>query len=258
MLLDTLHNEKLLNVPWTIRRVENKTFYIKYMFEEKEYVTLVTDLRLVWFEYGDFERIQQNARVQNIDIESEKEAIAVLTRLKQLFIDSISRCSIKKEVGKLKLHCKPSMSQIQNRINTLSWIFNCELLDPETVNDNALSGPQVIYEHFIQPSQTIVNHFTENMSDDNQIKLKMAKASASMFSTTSLSYISDLINDKNIGTIATATPMSPDEPEPPSPKKEISIITDEELKERKRREAQLLEQEERKRLMAASKKRRRL
>ncbi|KAI8642644.1 Quinolinate phosphoribosyl transferase [Parasitella parasitica] len=146
--------------------VENKTYYVKYMFEENEYAVLVTDLRLVWFEHGDFKRIQQNGKVQSIDIESEKEAIAVLTRLKQLFIDSISRCSIKKEASKISLHCKPSMSQIQNRINTLSWIFKCELLDQESISDDALSGPEVVYEHFIQPSQAIVNHFTENMSDE--------------------------------------------------------------------------------------------
>lgn len=164
MLLNNLHHKKLLNVPWIIRRVENKAYYIKYIFEENEYVVLVTDLCLVWLEHGDYRRIQRNAKVQNIDIESEKEAIAVLIRLKQLFLDSISRCSVKKEAGKLKLHCKPSSSQIQNRINTLSWVFNCELLDQETKNDDALSGPQVIYDHFIQPSQAIVNHFTENMS----------------------------------------------------------------------------------------------
>lgn len=200
MLLDTLHHKKLLNEAWTIRRVDNKTYYIKYIFEENEYVILVTDLCLVWFEHGDYKRIQQNAKVQNIDIESKREAVALLVRLKQLFLESISRCSIKKEVGKLKLHCKLTVSQIRNRINTLSWIFDCELLDQETTNDDALSGPQVIYDHFIQPSQAIVNHFTENMSgkilnalvirykwgavlndglgyiDENQIKLKMVIA----------------------------------------------------------------------------------
>lgn len=200
MLLDTLHHKKLLNEAWTIRRVDNKTYYIKYIFEENEYVILVTDLCLVWFEHGDYKRIQQNAKVQNIDIEAKREAVALLVRLKQLFLESISRCSIKKEVGKLKLHCKLTVSQIRNRINTLSWIFDCELLDQETTNDDALSGPQVIYDHFIQPSQAIVNHFTENMSgkilnalvirykwgavlndglgyiDENQIKLKMVIA----------------------------------------------------------------------------------
>lgn len=200
MLLDTLHHKKLLNEAWTIRRVDNKTYYIKYIFEENEYVILVTDLYLVWFEHGDYKRIQQNAKVQNIDIEAKREAVALLVRLKQLFLESISRCSIKKEVGKLKLHCKLTVSQIRNRINTLSWIFDCELLDQEITNEDALSGPQVIYDHFIQPSQAIVNHFTENMPgkilnalvirykwgavlndglgyiDENQIKLKMVIA----------------------------------------------------------------------------------
>ncbi|KAL7311932.1 nicotinate-nucleotide diphosphorylase (carboxylating) [Mucor circinelloides] len=261
MLLDTLHHKKLLNEAWTIRRVDNKTYYIKYIFEENEYVILVTDLCLVWFEHGDYKRIQQNAKVQNIDIESKGEAVALLVRLKQLFLESISRCSIKKEVGKLKLHCKLTVSQIRNRINTLSWIFDCELLDQETTNDDALSGPQVIYDHFIQPSQAIVNHFTENMSDENQIKLKMARASASMYSTTSLSYMSELINDKNAATTNTTsavTHMPLDDTESQSQNEEIHIMTNEELEEKKRHDLQILEQEERKRLLAASKKRRRL
>ncbi|OAD05738.1 hypothetical protein MUCCIDRAFT_182767 [Mucor lusitanicus CBS 277.49] len=205
MLLDTLQHKKLLNEAWIIRRAENKTYYIKRIFEENEYVIFITDLCLVWFEHGDYKRIQQNAKLQNIDIESKREAAAVLVRLKQLFLESLSRCMIQKEAGKLKLHCKPTISQIQNRINTLSWIFNCELLDQETTNGDALSGPQVIYHHFIQPSQAIVNHFTENMSDENQIKLKMAKASASMYSTTALSYMSELINDKNAAQANTNT-----------------------------------------------------
>lgn len=200
MLLDTLHHKKLLNEAWIIRRAEKKTYYIKHIFEENEYVILITDLYLVWFEHGDYKRIQQNAKVQNIDIESKREAAAVLVRLKPLFLENLSRCMIQKDSSRLKLHCKPTISQIQNRINTLSWIFNCELLDQQTTHDDALSGPQVIYDHFIQPSQAIVNHFTENMSDENQIKLKMAKASASMFSTTALSYMSELINDKRKGT----------------------------------------------------------
>ncbi|KAL9540486.1 hypothetical protein MBANPS3_009653 [Mucor bainieri] len=208
MLLDTLHHKKLLNEAWVIRRVENKTYYIKHIFEENGYVILITDLCLVWFEHGDFKRIQHNAKVQNIDIESEKEAAAVLVRLKELFLESLSRCRIQKEAGKLKLHCKPTISSIQNKINTLSWIFICELLNQETPNNDALSGPQVIYDHFIQPSQAIVNHFTENMSDENQIRLKMAKASASMYSTVSLSYMSELINDKNVAHTNTSTSSS--------------------------------------------------
>lgn len=172
MLLDTLQHKKLLNEAWIIRRAENKTYYIKRIFEENEYVIFITDLCLVWFEHGDYKRIQQNAKLQNIDIESKREAAAVLVRLKQLFLESLSRCMIQKEAGKLKLHCKPTISQIQNRINTLSWIFNCELLDQETTNGDALSGPQVIYHHFIQPSQAIVNHFTENMSGKRSVPCK--------------------------------------------------------------------------------------
>jgi hypothetical protein len=139
---------------------------MKYIFEEKEYFMLVTDLCLVWYEHGNYKRIQQNAKLPNVDIESEKEAIAILVRVKKSFLENIARCSMKKETGKLLVSCKPKYSRAQPndmQINDISWIFNCDLLAQDTAMHEYLSGPRVIFENFIMPSQSVVNYFTENL-----------------------------------------------------------------------------------------------
>ncbi|KAI9485723.1 MAG: hypothetical protein EXX96DRAFT_546213 [Benjaminiella poitrasii] len=169
MQLSNIHHQELLNIEWKIRRIDNKTYYLKSIFKEKGYLILITDLRLVWFEHGNFKRIQQNAKVPNIDIETEKEAIALLVRVRKLFSDSESRTTIQRDSSQLLINCKPAVSQYRNEqqnsiINAFSWTFHCELLNQQATEDGSFkTGPQVIYDHFIQPSQAIVNYFTENM-----------------------------------------------------------------------------------------------
>lgn len=166
MLLPISHHKKLSKLPWDLRRDGNKTYYMKYIFEEKEYFMLVTDLYLVWYEHGNYKRIQQNAKLPNVDIETEQEAIAILVRVKKSFSENISRCSMKKEPGQLQVSCKPRFSRTQSndmQINDISWIFNCDLLAQDTVMSEYLSGPRVIFENFIMPCQSVVNYFTENL-----------------------------------------------------------------------------------------------
>ncbi|KAI7903822.1 uncharacterized protein BX663DRAFT_505343 [Cokeromyces recurvatus] len=199
MLLSIEHHQELLNVGWEIRRIENKPYYIKHIFKEKEYMILITDLCLVWFEHGNFKRIQQNARIPNIDIETEKESMTLLVRVKKLFLDKNNvRTLIQKKSNQLLVHCKPVVNQYRrneqyNIVNAFLWIFHCDLLDQQGTNDKFKSGPQIIFEHFIQPIQAIVNYFTENLSDDNYTKINMEKSSFSVYSTTSLDYMSKFI-----------------------------------------------------------------
>jgi hypothetical protein len=167
MLLHISDHRKLFQIPWTLCRDDNKTYYIKYLFEEKQYFMLVTDLCLVWYEHGNYKRIQQNAALPNVDIESEQEAMAILVRVKKTFLGNIARCSMKKEPGLLKVSCKPQYPRTQPsdmQINDISWVFNCDLLDQDTTSAEYLSGPRVIFENFIMPSQSIVNYFAENLS----------------------------------------------------------------------------------------------
>ncbi|KAK4510918.1 uncharacterized protein ATC70_000027 [Mucor velutinosus] len=89
-----------------------------------------------------------------------------------------------------------------------------------------------------------------------------------MYSTTALSYMSELINDKNAAHTNTNTSTSAASPVTQMPlddteshqsqNEQVHNMTNEELEEKRRHELQLLEQEERRRLLAASKKRRRL
>lgn len=158
MVLSASFNEKLLKERWVIRRVRNVTYYIKSIFETEEYFMLITDLREAWFEHGDFKRIQQNALLPRIDIETKSEASALLVRVKQLFLDNWNKCDIKQVKEEMQIIC--DKSQHNAKVNTLCWIFHCSQLSRQ----EGISSAQVIFDHFIQPSQAIINYFTDNLS----------------------------------------------------------------------------------------------
>ncbi|KAI8336042.1 hypothetical protein BD560DRAFT_413981 [Blakeslea trispora] len=177
MLLSDRHHRLLSNRPWNIIRANNQVYYLKYLFEKQEYLILITDLRLVWFELGDYKRIQHNAQVPSIDIETEEEAATVLVRVKALFQENLTRLEISREQSVLKLNCCPQQTK---KISTFSWVFNCDLLDQQkSQQETSKTGPEVIFDHFILPSQTMVNHWIDEIADGdiNQIKLKIASIS---------------------------------------------------------------------------------
>lgn len=165
MLISTHHDEALLDCPWITLRAENKIYYIKYKFlDSNEYLILLTDLTLVWFEHGNFERMKQDALQElSMEIRDEPAAILFLNRIKTALTNNkASDCRIQHAQGHLKLHL-PLEKNLEQSIATLFWIFHCSLLDQENQSLDFLSGPQFILQHFIIPSQTIINYFTENV-----------------------------------------------------------------------------------------------
>ncbi|KAI9271094.1 Quinolinate phosphoribosyl transferase [Helicostylum pulchrum] len=150
--------------PWIMRRNENKIYYFKYKFTEtNEYLFLLTDLCLVWFEHGTFERMKQDA-LQELGMEIKDTAAMdiILNRIKATLAAKVLDFDIKTATGHVKVHL-PLEKCIQSDIATLSWVFHCTLLDQENQSKDYLSGPQFILQHFIIPSQTIINYFTENV-----------------------------------------------------------------------------------------------
>jgi hypothetical protein len=168
MLISNKHDEELLNIPFTIRRSDNVTYYMKYRFdnEKKEYLLLVTDLCLVWFEHGDFTRLKHNAEKElNMEVKTSEAAYNLLQKIQLAFEENATRCQLVREKGHVKVHL-PLDRQQKTEITVLNWIFDCRQLDQEANVDEQggwKTGPQVIFHHFIVPSQTIVNYFTENV-----------------------------------------------------------------------------------------------
>lgn len=161
MLLSQEHFEKLRNTAWVIHET-NKVYYIKYEFlPNDEYLFLVTDLCLVWFEHGHHEQIQVTVKEQ-LGMECKDQAASMLMykKIKSFLPDGIHKCRVKQEPR----HIKFFLPLEKGDIAALTWVFNCELLDQDDTGlDNALTGPKVIYHYFIVPSQTIVNYFTEKV-----------------------------------------------------------------------------------------------
>lgn len=164
MLISLQHDKDLLECPWIIRRSENKIYYCKYKFTERnEYLFLLTDLCLVWFEHGTFERMKQDA-LQELGMEIKDTAAMdlILNRVKATLAAKVLDFDIKTATGHVKVNL-PLEKCIQSDIATLSWVFHCTLLPQENESKDYLSGPQFILQHFIIPSQTIINYFTENV-----------------------------------------------------------------------------------------------
>lgn len=162
MLLSKEHNNILSeSAAWIIRRIDTQIYYIKYKFlASNEYLLLVTDLCLVWFEHGDHVRMKQDAK-QELGMEFKDRAASLLiyNKIKTNLGESINECDIKKEENSLKLFLPLEKGDIA----ALSWVFNCALLQQVNQDHDYLSGPQVIHDYFILPSQSIVNYFTENI-----------------------------------------------------------------------------------------------
>ncbi|OBZ87138.1 hypothetical protein A0J61_04810 [Choanephora cucurbitarum] len=265
MLLSERYHKLLIDRPWHILRANSQVYYLKYLFEEHEYLILITDLRLVWFELGDYKRIQRNAQVPSIDIETEREAATVLVRVRTLFEENLTRLKIDREPSVLKLNCHPQQTK---KITTFSWVFNCDLLAQQKSQEeeNDKTGPDVIFDHFILPSQTIVNHFIDKMADDdnNQIKSRANNYPTSLYSKTTLDYMSHLINQSGSTTFAVTQDGSAISlPSSTSSSFELAkaetshIMTEEELEAKRKLDLRRLAQEEKQRNPSLNKKRRR-
>lgn len=167
MLISTLYNDKLLDQSWIISRSDNKTYYLKYQFlDSQEYIILITDLCLAWYEHGTFERIKQNAeQEQGIEIKTKEAARILLKKIQTAFEQGANRAKITRSTQHVKVHLSVNTNEKQQQygINALSWTFDCQLLDQSSNEEGQLSGPEVIFQQFIMPSQTIVNYFTENV-----------------------------------------------------------------------------------------------
>jgi hypothetical protein len=167
MLISAFHNEKLLDQSWILRRSDNKTYYMKYQFinsdTDQEYILLITDLCLVWYEQGNFDRIRENAEELNIEVRNKETAKNLLKRIQTAFEENAKRCKIQRSSEDVKVHLSLNKQDQTNEISALSWVFDCRVLDQISEEEGFLSGPQVIFQHFIIPSQTVVNYFTENV-----------------------------------------------------------------------------------------------
>lgn len=163
MLLSKEHFQILTNATWVIRRTEKSVYYIKYAFmTNDEYLFLVTDLCLVWFEHGNHERIQHNVKEQlGMACKDRAASILMYRKIKSYFEQGVLDCRLHVEPGHLKLFLpleKPS-----GDIAALTWVFHCRVLDAENTKEG-MTGPQVIFQYFILPSQAIVNYFTEKLT----------------------------------------------------------------------------------------------
>ena len=165
MLLSREDNEKLSLRSWIIKRSEGKVYYMKYTFDTpKEYSILITDLCLVWYERGDYKRIIENAENDlRMELADDKVIKTLLDRIKTTFEERALRCKIERFPGQVKVTIPLQDAKSKYEITQLYWPFNCGLLAQEPERHGWLTGPQVIYQQFILPSQAIVNHYTENI-----------------------------------------------------------------------------------------------
>ncbi|ORZ24263.1 hypothetical protein BCR42DRAFT_402568 [Absidia repens] len=155
MLLSDDDHGKLLPVPWVQidTAVENThvdgPLYIKTLFDRTEYRVLLTNLRYVWYEFGDITSITQRASSYRLDIESEDQIESLTDSLRQCFQQQENcRFRLSKD-GQMIIEYKDT----RKGFVSLSWNFHCLPLESAMLNDNQayFDGPTVLYKHFILP-----------------------------------------------------------------------------------------------------------
>ncbi|KAG0739924.1 hypothetical protein G6F57_003984 [Rhizopus arrhizus] len=119
---------------------------------------LITNLKLVWFELGDIEKIKTGAiKGPNIEIEGEEELIKLLIRLKEMLMDKLDKCDVVNNNQVLEIHCEKDKEE--KKLNVLHWIFECELVDQVSTDDSFISGPDILFDEFMKPSLYFTNHY---------------------------------------------------------------------------------------------------
>ncbi|CAO3594280.1 unnamed protein product [Absidia cylindrospora] len=155
MLLSDDDHGKLLPVPWIQidTAIENThmdgPLYIKTLFDRTEYRVLLTNLRYVWYEFGDITSITQRASSYQLDIDSEDQIESLTDSLRQCFQQQENcRFELSKD-GQMIIEYKDTSKGFAS----LSWTFHCLPLESAILNDNSayLDGPAVLYKHFILP-----------------------------------------------------------------------------------------------------------
>ncbi|CAO3703916.1 unnamed protein product [Rhizopus stolonifer] len=117
------------------------------------------NLRLVWFEHGNVEKIITGARKgPNIEIEEEGEALNLLRRLQNMFIQNLNHCFVVNNNNSqmLEIHCKEEKNI--KKLNFLSWIFECNLVDQVSTAEDYYTGPDILYREFMTPGLYLADH----------------------------------------------------------------------------------------------------
>ncbi|KAG1451050.1 hypothetical protein G6F46_011314 [Rhizopus delemar] len=131
---------------------------------------LITNLKLVWFELGDIEKIKTGAiKGPNIEIEEEEELIKLLIRLREVLMDTLDKCDVVNNNQVLEIHCEKDKEE--KKLNVLHWIFECELVDQVSTDDSFISGPDILFDEFMKPSLCFTNHYcTQQGTSTDRIK----------------------------------------------------------------------------------------
>ncbi|CAO3639589.1 unnamed protein product [Mucor hiemalis] len=84
MLLSNDEHEKLLDCPWLKRSWEGKDYYYKYNIDiPDEYLLLITDMTIVWFEHGNHERMKESAETElKMELSDREASSSLLKRIK--------------------------------------------------------------------------------------------------------------------------------------------------------------------------------
>ncbi|CAO3645407.1 unnamed protein product [Cunninghamella blakesleeana] len=173
-MLSYSHHLDLLNIPWTLFESKtNDVYYIKAQYDNTAYKVLITDLKHVWYEYGDANSIMKRAEESyRMEIESEEQIITLLSSLRNCFKQS-KNCSLTLTEDKLLIE----YNEYLKGFISLSWSFHCLPLGISMNKKNHdLDGPTVLYIHFILPmlmvtqSASMKNNEKELMTEKDLLK----------------------------------------------------------------------------------------
>lgn len=165
MLLSNDEHEKLLDCPWLKRSWEGKDYYYKYNIDiPDEYLLLITDMTIVWFEHGNHERMKESAETElKMELSDREASSSLLKRIKPVFEEKIHRSQFQRIPGHIKIRLPLEDKASKGEITRFSWVIDCRILDQEPERRGYLTGPQVIAYYFLFPSQSIVNFFMTHM-----------------------------------------------------------------------------------------------
>lgn len=164
MLISNDEHQKLLGCPWMTKNSEGRVYYYKYNVDiPDEYLLLITDLNVVWFEHGNHERMKESAEKElRMELPDKEASSSLLQRIKPVFIEKVHRCPFQRIPGHIKILLPLEDLASKGEITRFSWVFDCRILDQDPERHGYLTGPQVLSYYFRLPGQTIVNFFMTN------------------------------------------------------------------------------------------------
>ncbi|CAJ0846925.1 10873_t:CDS:2, partial [Entrophospora sp. SA101] len=167
MIFTNKHNAKLRSADCLILNIksnfgnngETKTYVAKAVFEDYQYLLLITDLKHVWFEELNSKGL--NSLASGLDTSDELSLKNLILLLREVLENqrSIYDYDIEKFSNKLKLKTSMTLGLI-----TLRWVFLCEIIPEQLIGINegqVNDGPAVIYNHFILPMMIVTLGFRQ-------------------------------------------------------------------------------------------------